>query len=454
MSMGEGRVTVAATLGRFVADFEPGRLPRPAADMARRAVLDLLGAAAAGAGTQAARAAREVAVETYAPGAARIWFTGERSVVTGAVFANAAAASALDLDDGSRAAGGHPGAAIIPAVLAGAQVDAVDPLRVLSAIVIGYEVAVRVASARDFARLDTLSSGRWCGIGVAAALSHLWQASAAEAAQAMSIAGVVAPGLSAAGYSTQMGNSVKEGIAWAAVDGVQAVALARRGYCGPLDVFDHPDYYDGAAIARGLGLAGMASAIESVYFKPYGCCRWSHAAIDAAVALRAELDLTADPIESIEIDTFARALRLGNKLAPESLEDVQYSVPFCVAAALIDGAQCLLPVRAELINRGDIVALAHRVRLNSADEYERLFPAHVAACVRIRTRTRTHEREVRDPLGDPANPMDLSALRRKFDTLAACVRAPQRAALADAALEFGMTATGTLLSAIDACDRS
>lgn len=444
-------MTVAELLGDFVNRFEPERLSETAADIARRAVLDALGAAAAGARTSAAVAVRDVVLETYAPGPARIWFSGGRTVVAGAIFANCAAASALDLDDGSRAAGGHPGAAVIPAVLAAAQAQATDRQRILSAIVVGYEVAIRIAAARDFALLDTLSSGRWCGIGVAAALAHLRQLSAMEAAQALAIAGVVAPGLSASGYSSQMGNSVKEGIAWAALDGVQAVALASRGYCGPLDIFDHPDYYDAAAVARDLTLTGSPSAIESIYFKPYGCCRWSHAAIDAVIALRHQLTRTVDAIEVIEVETFSRALRLGNELAPTSLEGVQYSVPFCLAAALIDGPECLLPARQELLGRADIVALAHRVRLIATDEYDRLFPARVAARVRIRTRDQVLEAEVRDPLGDPVNPMDLSALRRKFSTLAHEVPAEQRQRLADAALALGTSPPDTLLDAIEAC---
>ena len=141
---------------------------------------------------------------------------------------------------------------------------------------------------------------------------------------------------------------------------------------------------------------------------------------------------------------------MGNKITPANLEDVQYSVPFCVAAAMIDGAECLLPVRADLLERSDIVALACRVRLTATDDYDRLFPAHVPARVRIRTRDHVYEREVRDPRGEPSNPMDLPALRGKFATLAAAVPAAQRADLADAVLSLGATSADTLLSAIDA----
>jgi 2-methylcitrate dehydratase PrpD len=80
---------------------------------------------------------------------------------------NAAVASMLDLDDGHRAAPGHPGAAAIPAALAAAEshgADA-DAERVLAAIAIGYEVGVRIAGARDVGTLHTFDSGLWCGQG-------------------------------------------------------------------------------------------------------------------------------------------------------------------------------------------------------------------------------------------------------------------------------------------------
>ena len=75
----------------------------------------------------------------------------------------------LDLDDGHRQAGGHPGAAIVPAVLAAATAADANGRDVVAALCAGYEVAVRVAGARNFSRLDTLSTGRWCAYGVAAA---------------------------------------------------------------------------------------------------------------------------------------------------------------------------------------------------------------------------------------------------------------------------------------------
>src|SRR6185295_17842395 len=114
-------------------------LPAECREAALRCVLDLLAAAAAGSREKVVRAARAVARSQFAPGTAEIWFTGERAGALGAVLCNSAAAAALDLDDGYRAARGHPGAAAIPSALAAAAESGADGAIFLAGIVAGYE---------------------------------------------------------------------------------------------------------------------------------------------------------------------------------------------------------------------------------------------------------------------------------------------------------------------------
>lgn len=445
--------TTLERLARYVVDYPAADLPEATAAMARRALLDLLGCAVAGGPIEAARSARRVASRLYAPGRARVWFGRGPLVPAGAAFANASAASALDLDDGHRRAGGHPGASIIPAVLAVAADTSPSVDRLLAAIALGYEIGVRIASARDFARLDTLSSGRWCGIGAAAAASYLGGLDADTTAEAMAIAGVVAPGLSAAGYSRRMGNSVKEGIPWATALGITAVELAREAYTGPTDLLDHPDYFDAEAVVAGLG--GTA-AIETIYFKPYGCCRWIHAALDAVIAIRATPGFRPERIERVEIETFARVLRLSNEIAPTTLEGAQYSLPFCVAVAAQEGAAGFLPLAGSLLGRRDLIALAERVVVRVDPELDHRFPAEAPARVKIQADGKVHERTVLAALGDPANPMGDDALRRKFLTLAAALPRETAETLADTVLGLAGASTRALFDAIDAAlaDRS
>ena len=297
-----------------------------------------------------------------------------------------------------------------------------DGRDLIAAIAAGYEVAVRVAAARDFMRLDTLSTGRWCAYGTVAAAGLLGRDNTATLAQAFAIAGVLSPGLSAAGYSTVMGNQAKEGIPWAVMTGLTALELARRGFTGPLDILDHADYFDAAAITAGLG---TGSTLNSVYFKPYACCRWIHSPLDAVINLVREHQLAAEDIHTVDVFTFERTLRLNNYADPDTLEGAQYSLPFCLAAAVVGGAQALMPLAPDWLHRPDIVALARRVDLHVDSELDARFPAETGARVRLQTAGGVLEQTVRHPLGDPANPMNRALLVAKFKKLAAGVIAKQ-----------------------------
>jgi len=168
-------------------------LPPTVRAAANKAVLDLIGAAIAGHGTRSASAARQVVERCWGHGQAVVWFSGQTSTVTGAAFANAASACAQDLDDGHRAAAGHPGAAIIPAVLAYADTNGADTSRIATAIAIGYEIGIRISASRDLSRVPTTDSGLWCGQAVAAAYSWLGGLDADAMTHAIAIAGTTAP---------------------------------------------------------------------------------------------------------------------------------------------------------------------------------------------------------------------------------------------------------------------
>lgn len=408
-------------LAEYVRDTAAGTPDAAVVRAAANILVDLIGCAAAGYPSPAARSARHTVRRLYAAGSAALWFTGDKRRLEGAAMANSTAASALDLDDGHRQAGGHPGAAVVPAVLATAPAVGANGRDLVAALCAGYEVAVRVAGARDFSRLDTLSTGRWCAYGVAAAAGLLVRDTPHVLATAFSIAGVLSPGLSAAGYSTVMGNQVKEGIPWAVMTGLTALELARQGLTGPLDILDHPDYFDAAAITAGLG---TGSVLTEVYFKPYACCRWIHAAIDAIVELIAGNALDPGSIRTVDVYTFARALRLNNSADPDTLEGAQYSLPFCLAVAACGGMDALLPLSPEWLHQPEVTALAARVHLHVDPTLDARFPAEAGARVCLETEAGRVEETVRHPLGDPDNPMNRIRLTIKFRKLTAGVMVP------------------------------
>lgn len=411
------RCIVNLTVAHQFAEFLAGTsaISETTRQHAKAAVFDLVIAALAGSENKVAHAAREAARHTWGAGAAPVWFSNESLTVPGAAFVNSVAASALDLDDGHRAAAGHPGASIIPAVLTTAAAHRISDQRIFTAIALGYEIAVRIAASRDFAALTTMVSGPWVGQGAAAAAAWLRGLGPIATMQAIAIAGASAPNLAAVGYSQIMGNHLKEGIPWATATGLAAVDLAAAGFTGPTDLFDNAKLFDRDRLLGGLGTSW---AIEGVYFKPYSCCRWAHAAIDAVLALKSQHAFEPDEIKSIDVQTFGWALRLNNEPAPLTLESAQYSVPFCVAVAAIRGSGPLVQLSENALDDEESIALARRVTLSIDPAFDRMFPGAVPARVVIETMDSQFERTVMAPLGEPANPLDWAALEEKFEVIA------------------------------------
>ncbi|MFZ7127458.1 MAG: MmgE/PrpD family protein [Desulfobacterales bacterium] len=405
-------------LAEYALGMDARRLPPAVSEAVKDALIDLFASAAAGWGAPAACSARRTAERLFASGSSDIWFAGRRQRPEAAAMANSTAASALDLDDGHRAAGGHPGAAILPGVLAVGQTVHASGPEIVAAAAAGYEIAVRIGAARDFNRLDTFSTGRWSAYGVAAAAGRLQGVSRQVLAEAMAIAGVLSPGLSAAGYSAVMGNQVKEGIPWSVLTGLMSLELAAEGMTGPLDILDHPDYFDARAISDDLG---DRYAVTNVYFKPYACCRWIHAALDGLLSLMDEEKIEAGSIGGIAVQTFERALRLNNYPDPPTIEAAQYSLPFCLALGAIHGGEALLPIHPSRLSDAAIVALARKVRLSVEPAFDRRFPAEAGARVVLETARGRMEKAVRSPIGDPVNPMGRRRLVAKLRRLASGV---------------------------------
>ncbi|MHA7685070.1 MmgE/PrpD family protein [Cupriavidus sp. PET2-C1] len=391
-------------------------------EAALKCVLDLLGAAAAGMDYYVSKGAQQLTKSQFGPGQCAIWFQGESTSLTGAILANSTAASVLDLDDGHRAARGHPGAAVIPAALAAAESIGAGADEFLASVVAGYEVAVRVAAASAPARMGYgYGSGRWTGYGVVAALGRLLKLPADQVCQAFAVAGVQSPNLTAngsAGYSDLMGNDVKEAIPWSAVTAAAAVELARYGLSGPADILDHLPHYNREIVLRDLG---ATHAIKGVYFKPYSSCRYVHPALAGFEFVVQENKLVAEEIQAVRIHTFQWALDIDNRTDPRNLTEVQYSIPYCIALSALAGSACMLPITEVVLGRPDVVALAKKVELVLDPQLEARCPGETLARVVVEGRGQTFESPVTPPRGEATNPMSWGDLVDKFRVATAAV---------------------------------
>ncbi len=400
--------TAAGWLAARVADLQACNVPASAFNAARRCLVDVLGCAAAGRAEPAVRIAQQWAGQVYAKGESAVWFDDARLSPVAAAFVNASAASILDLDDGHRAAAGHPGAAIIPAALAVGQAQGASMQDILLAIIAGYEAGVDCARLRTPAAQANVATGRWSAIGVAAAIAKLRGYDVERMRHAMTVAEAHAPNLLAADHSGFQGGHVKEGIPWSVVAGFAAADLAGHGFRGYDASFSNPGVYR----ARPDCDEPQRFLIETTYFKRYACCRWTHSAVDAAIALKARLPADAR-IESIAIETFVRAATLPNHSQPKDVIAAQFSLPFVVAAAMVRGADALLPLDPRLLSDAEVVRVASGIEVRVDDALDAMFPAKVPARVRIATADGAFEELVVSPLGDWDHPISGQALAAK-----------------------------------------
>mgnify|MGYP001044955680 CR=1 FL=1 len=378
-----------------------------------RAVLDLLGAAAAGMFERGPAAVRHTVRSTMAVGHVPIWFAGLSSSLVGAAWANAAAAAALDVDDGHRLARGHPGAAVVPTALAVGHETGAPWEQILASIVIGYEVGVTIAAGR----LRYGNTGTWASYAVVATAAALRRTAAPILEHALAIAGESAPSQAFLSAPAQTpapeGSDVKEGIPWSVFTGLVALDLAAANHTGPRNILEDAHNY---ALPEPLEL-GTYSHIQKTYFKLYACCRHIHAPLDALLGLIAHYRIDHRSIESIEVATYSGALRLPNKIWPGSLVDVQYSIRYCLALAARSGAGALLPLTPDALGRDDVSELAARVVLALDPELNARFPQETLARVAVVADGRRFASDVTAPRGEHTQPLTWSELEDKIRTV-------------------------------------
>jgi 2-methylcitrate dehydratase PrpD len=437
---------VTAELAHFVAAIAPAALPAPLRERARFLVLDLAGnmlrARHEAESTPALLAAARAL--GLAAGNSAVLGDTARYTPAGAALLNGAFAHSLDFDDTHAAGSLHPGAPVIPAALAAAEMSGADGATTLAAIIAGYEVSCRLALAlpaaahydRGFHPTAT------CGaFGAAAAAARVFGLSAAQVGDALGIA------LSQAAGSLQFlenGAWTKRfQVGWAAMGGLAAASLAREGFRGAAAAIEgragflaaYAPAPDPARVLRRLGAEWetMATAV-----KPYPSCRYGHAGIDAALALRAELGWKAEEIEAVTLGLPAKGVRLvgspiGRKRDPRNVVDGQFSGPFVIACALARGA--FGRDSYAWLDAPDVRHVMARVDCVEDAEIEAEFPANMSGRVTVRARGVEVSRKVLVPKGEPANFLTEAELRAKFHGLADAVLGAGRAAqLADAIL--------------------
>ena len=439
---------ITRTLAAFCADLSLADLPTDVVERTPLLLLDLLGSIVRARREAAATPPLLDAVHTLglASGTATVFADDTRYSPAGAALLNGALAHALDFDDTHAAGTLHPGAPVIPAAIAAAEITGASGADVLAAIVAGYETCCRIAVALPAG--DHYARGfhpsATCGVfGATAAAGRIFGLDTDAMVSALGIA------LSQSAGSLQFladGALTKPfQVGWAAMAGLSAATLASKGYRGPAEALEGrhgflQGYAPSPNPSRVIQNLGTDYELMKTGVKPYPSCRYGHAGIDAALALRAEHGLQAEEIDSVTYGLSNAGLLLvgapiAHKREPQNIVDAQFSAPFVLTMALAMGSMDW-DSYAHLYDPA-IRAVMLKVDCIHDAEIEAEFPINMSGRVIIHARGTAFSRKVIVPLGEPSNFLSEEALKAKFLSLAVPILGTEGAdALAQAALNL------------------
>jgi len=443
---------ITKDLSTFTANITLETLPSEVADRARFLALDLVG--------NIVRARHDAESTSAFLGMARslgmtagnsgVFGDAARYTPLGAAFLNGALGHSLDFDDTHAASSLHPGAPVIPSALAAGEMVGAPGADVLAAIIAGYEITCRVALAlpagehynRGFH--PTATCGAFGAAGAAARVFGL---------NAEQVAGALGTVLSQAAGSLQfLANGAwtkRFQVGWSALNGLTAATLVREGFRGANEALEGRHgfmraYAPNPVPGRAVQDLGSVFELMETAVKPYPSCRYGHAGIDAALALRAEHAIRPEEIKTITLGLPKAGMLLvgepaAKKADPQNVVDGQFSGPFVIACALATGAMGWDSYK--LLQDKAVRSLLPKVTCVMDPEIEAEFPGNMSGKVTITARGQTFSKKVVVPKGEPTNFLTAPELRAKFAGLTDAVLGTDRAArLADAVLAIDTTA--------------
>lgn len=431
---------ITKTLAEFIVSTDYPNIPESAIKKAKLCFTDFLGVALRGSETKSGAAVKDLMMDLMDKNPSKVskasntvssTIIGQRKTdALSSSLANGIFAHSLDLDDGHRLAHLHPAACVIPAALSICEVQGKDGEEFLSAIVVGYEIAITLGMmVNPEHRNRGFHSTGTCGtIGAAAAASKALNLDEEETINALGLAGTQAAGILESDHSGSMGKHLHAGRA--AQSGVLSALLAQKGFTGAQNILEGDEGFLKALAgidANSITTPDMNKfRILEVYFKIYPVCRHLHSSIDALIhLLTAENQNNEDKLQVEEIqDIIVKTYKIAaehDDYNPNSIEALKQSLPMSLAVAVIrrnlklddlsDKGSC------DVFQDDIIQNIARKVSIEYDPDLDALYPDKRPSHVIIRTHNEVYEKKVDLAYGEPENPLKKSDITKKFQDL-------------------------------------
>lgn len=419
--------TVSAKMSRWAAGVKFQDLSKDAVYQAKRFLLDSVGCALGGYQQHDVKIALEVLDEIGGRGRATVIGTGKQIDPVSASLANALMIRCMDYNDIYwKQDPSHP-SDIFPAAMACCERQKSDGKELIVGLVLGHEFEMRFCEAAfpgvrergwHHATLTAFVSPIVAGRALRLSWEQIQHAIGISASRHCTLGAVTA------GKLTMMKNTVDP---MATQSGVLAALLAEKGYSGPEHVIDgkeglthvfKPDWKLDL-LTDGLGESWR---ITQCGMKAFPTEALTHTPISAVLDIVKTNDLHPDRVEKIQIRSLARAADIlsdPSKYDPHTRETADHSLPYVIAAALVDRQVTPVQFTMEKIMDPKIREQLEKVEVVADPEIEKVFPALQRVVVHITTTDgNSYSKQLDFPKGDPRNPLTDQEVEEKFAALA------------------------------------
>lgn len=435
-------------MAEFAVNLKYSDLPAEVVHEVKRYLYDSIGCAYGAYHTRDVNIIRDIYKDMGGKGEATVIGFGEKIPAVNATLVNSLMIRSLDFNDIYwKEDPSHP-SDIIPAALSVGEMTGASMEEVITAIVLAYEFEQRLC---EFAE-PGIRERKWHHATLTQFVSpivagKLLNLTVDQMVNAIGISGSHnhTIGCPTAGKLTMMKNTVDP---MAVQSGVFAALMAQKGYSGTEMVFEGKegfmDCFFGWSVKEqsvqaikmkgrqseeewswnlGKLLDGLGESykIMECSMKAFPCEALSHVHLTAVLNNVKDHDIQYDEIDEVTVTTLARACDIlfdPTKYRPESRETADHSLPYCVAAAIVDRKVTVESFADEKIHDPKIREVIDRIKGEASEEFDRMFPEKQPSRVVIKTKDGREFSEYREfPKGDPREPMTMEDLDNKFEAL-------------------------------------
>lgn len=356
--------SIAETLAAFVTKTDLEDLPTLAIERAKMSLSSTLASAAAGIQIDSARQVRELERSLGGAATSSIWFDGGKLSVDRAARINAVASDAAASDDSDMRSIAHIGTIAGAAGLALGERLQSSGAEVLAAMVLGYEVAGRIDEALTPGRMQRGFHGSVSTIFAGTiTCTKLLRLPPTQTAQAIALAASSACGMAIAA-DTSCAREYHAGLA--AMLGVQAALSAQAGFEADLAVMELPrgffEAFNGQAVSEVTAdLGGSWDIVTDMAIKLMPGAHPFHAIAEAAFTAATQWNIIPESVRRVMITAPQLKVWQNQAVQPHDLIGAAHSVPYFVAAAIVDRRFDWEHFKAEKMTDARIMALLPRV---------------------------------------------------------------------------------------------